>query len=290
MNEVARRMSRRAVMGLAGAIPALCNKTDSLEDFGRFPSSAGSEGKQIYRIGQGPPVLFLHELPGLIPEAVDFARRLSGCGFTVYLPLLFGRAGRSSLIGTLLRTPCRGEEFECFSDTSLGTIVQWTARLTKAISDHHQRGIAVIGNCLTGAVPLALMANQEAQTLLRACVVAQPALPMGPFGAPHGRARMALGLTEDMLSRAAQSGVPVLALRITSDSLVPEECMLGLAARFRGRPFEYVRIEPDPHCPHRSHGGHTHASLTLAYCDNPASHGRQAFDKVTAFLKKHLGD
>ena len=46
---------------------------------------------EVFRGGSGPAVLVLHEIPGLHPGVIDFARRLISAGYTVYLPSLFGR-------------------------------------------------------------------------------------------------------------------------------------------------------------------------------------------------------
>jgi dienelactone hydrolase len=45
----------------------------------------------VYRAGSGPAVIVIHELPGIHPGMVEFARRLIGEGYTVWLPSLFGR-------------------------------------------------------------------------------------------------------------------------------------------------------------------------------------------------------
>ena len=54
------------------------------------------EGKRrtVYRGGDGPPVIVIHEIPGITPEVADFGRRVIGAGMTAYLPSLFGTPGR----------------------------------------------------------------------------------------------------------------------------------------------------------------------------------------------------
>ena len=46
----------------------------------------------VYRDGDGPPVLLLHELFGLSEDALRFARELAGAGFSVWLPVFAGPA------------------------------------------------------------------------------------------------------------------------------------------------------------------------------------------------------
>ncbi|MGQ9869258.1 hypothetical protein [Leptodesmis sp.] len=39
----------------------------------------------------------MHELPGMIPQCVDLGRAIARAGFTVFLPLLFGKPNQSHL-------------------------------------------------------------------------------------------------------------------------------------------------------------------------------------------------
>jgi hypothetical protein len=50
------------------------------------------------------PVLVLHEYDHLSIACLHFAMRLSSAGFTVYVPLLFGKADGKVGLGTTLRT------------------------------------------------------------------------------------------------------------------------------------------------------------------------------------------
>jgi dienelactone hydrolase len=51
-------------------------------------------------------VIVIHEIPGIHPGMVTFAQRLLGAGYTVYLPSLFGRPGRSAGTGAVLGRSC----------------------------------------------------------------------------------------------------------------------------------------------------------------------------------------
>ncbi|MDJ0719934.1 MAG: hypothetical protein QNJ54_37900 [Prochloraceae cyanobacterium] len=53
--------------------------------FGKEPLTK----RTVYKKGNGPGVILMHELPGMIPECVDLARRLADANFTVYLPQAF---------------------------------------------------------------------------------------------------------------------------------------------------------------------------------------------------------
>lgn len=256
------------------------------------------QGRRVFKIaGSGPPVLFLHELPGLITEAFELARRLNdhGNGYTVYLPLFFGQPEQKGFftdISTeLFRTPCWSQDFHCFSDHSLGKAVDWAAAYCVEIDRlHNHAGLAVIGNCLTGGFPVALAARPAVAKVLRCAVASQPALPMGPFGAPLSTAgKAALGLTTDELNAAIASKIPFLALRFDNDKLVPSDRLDGLERAFKEKHgnFDYYRVPHDAHCS-TSHSGHNHAVLTLGYCPDPKSGGRLAYLRLKAFLDKYL--
>src|SRR5664280_235460 len=60
-------------------------------DFESFDFTHDRRTYAVFRAGSGPAVLVLHEIPGLHPGVIDFARRLIAAGYTVYLPSLFGR-------------------------------------------------------------------------------------------------------------------------------------------------------------------------------------------------------
>jgi dienelactone hydrolase len=53
----------------------------------------------VYRAGVGPAVIVIHEIPGIHPGMLAFARRLLEAGYTVYLPSLFGRPGQPASTG-----------------------------------------------------------------------------------------------------------------------------------------------------------------------------------------------
>lgn len=277
------KWSRRGLLGLGGCIAWSA------------PEPAKTmQGKPVFVFGTGPAVLFLHEIQGLQKEALDFGRRLSTepGGFRVYMPLLFGRAEDGGTLRALLRTACWGRQFDCSSNTSLGTITSWAAGLVAEIdAENGGRGVAVIGNCLTGAVPLALLANPSARAHVRCCVVAQPALPLGLFGTPRSETgKRAMGLTEDELREASAARKPVLAMRMEHDPVVPEVRMTELRDRFPREYFEYCPVKQDAECHHhRRHTiGHRHASLTDAFCDEPGSHGLAAYRRVVGFLDRHM--
>ncbi len=295
--------TRRELVSMLLAAPLLAHHKDGdiMEGFDRTPFCSAKMVHDVYRIGAGPAVLLLHELPGLMPEDITLARRLS-CLYTVYLPLLFGKPGdghsflRDSVSRVFLRTPCWGSEFNCAAASNIGGIVPWMAALALHISaQSHGRGLAVIGNCLTGSIPLALMADDAVRPQLRCAVLSQPALPLGawPFGKPLTQAgKVALGLTSDQLRKAANAGVPTLAFRFVDDPVVPKERMEALTALFPkdSRKFEFYPVYPDLSCRHWTGATptHHHAVLTAGNCEDSGSNGQRAYQRLLDFLAANL--
>ena len=66
----------------------------TLTRYSRFDFTAGPWTRPVFRRGDGPAVIVIHEIPGLHPQVVAFADRLVEAGMTVFLPSLFGTPGR----------------------------------------------------------------------------------------------------------------------------------------------------------------------------------------------------
>ena len=72
---------------------------DALAGYERFDFTdpAGRWTRPVYRRGAGPAVIVIHEMPGLHPLVIRFADRITAAGMSVYLPVLFGEAGRPTM-------------------------------------------------------------------------------------------------------------------------------------------------------------------------------------------------
>jgi Dienelactone hydrolase family len=93
--------------------------TPEVPGFDRAPFTHGGRTHQMYRGGAGPAVVVIHEIPGVHPGMVSFARRLVEGGYTVYLPSLFGRPGQPASTGAVLRSilrVCVSREFAILAD------------------------------------------------------------------------------------------------------------------------------------------------------------------------------
>ena len=66
---------------------------DQLPDFDTFTFTHADRERTVYRKGEGPAVLVMHEVPGISAEVLRFARRVADAGFTVFMPHLFGPVG-----------------------------------------------------------------------------------------------------------------------------------------------------------------------------------------------------
>ena len=230
--------------------------------------------KPVYKhkLGKGPGVLLIHELPGLTPECLVLANRLVERGeFSVYVPLLFGAAGETATKLNTVRVIFDGD-YAVSGKGKSSKITNWLRGLANKIAaETPGRGIGVIGNCLSGGFPIALLTEK--------CVVApvccQASLPL--YGNDAG-----LGLSKAELDAALKrTEVPIHAYRFRNDTISKHARWQAMKdtfgeARFRG-------MELDATHP----GGHhkDHAVLTASYSDCPGTQTRAVFDEVLAFLK-----
>lgn len=193
----------------------------------------------VYCLDDGrsnPPVILLHELTGLTPGTLAYAEELSE-HFTVYVPLLFGAKGRFSpasglwayWFGGLLDFFPHGE----WGLPSHGSqpIIQWLRGLVSNVIARHQgQRIGIIGNCMTGSLPLALLDAPD----VAAVVVAQPALPMR-FWLVSDEDRASLGLSPEDLDIARRSSAAIYGLRFETDCMADRTKHLTLRRAFGER-------------------------------------------------------
>jgi dienelactone hydrolase len=208
-------------------------------DFRAFDFTHDRRTYEVFRGGAGPAVLVLHEIPGLDPDVIDFARRLIAAGYSVYLPSLYGRpaaaANGREIVRSILQV-CVAREFTKLADRT-SPVVGWLRAL--AVSAYREcggPGVGVVGMCLTGGFALATALEPS----VVASVMSQPALPV-PIGK---RGRAALGLDpEDLSTIAARAddGLRVLGLRFTNDRGCPPERFETLRAAL-GTSFEGIEI------------------------------------------------
>jgi len=183
-----------------------------------------------------PPVILLHELTGLSPGTLAYAEELSK-DFTVYIPLLFGEKGKFSLTSGLWAYWFRGM-VEFFPGGEWGIpsqgsapVVNWLRVVVQKIGERHAgHRIGIIGNCMTGPLPVALLDNPQ----VGAAVVAQPALPMR-FWHYTDEDKRSLGLSSDDLQRAKASTAKIYGLRFETDCIADRAKLQTLHDQFGDR-------------------------------------------------------
>ena len=130
-----------------------------------------------YRRGTGPGVIVIHEIPGITPEVVAFAEDVVATGFTVVMPVLFGRPGAPMNLATVARSlgqVCVSREFTLLATGETTLVAGWLRSLAREL--HEERGgpgVGAVGMCFTGGYALAMMVDPA----LAAPVVAQPSTP-----------------------------------------------------------------------------------------------------------------
>src|SRR5665213_3303401 len=105
----------------------------SLEGFRQDSFVATSKKTHdVYRIGSGPAVLVIHEIPGLTPLVAAFGRKVAEKGLTAVLPDLFGTPGRapvaSYLVSSMVRA-CISREFTLLATNKTSPAVRYLREL-----------------------------------------------------------------------------------------------------------------------------------------------------------------
>jgi dienelactone hydrolase len=201
-------------------------------EFQAFDFTHGRRTYEVFRGGSGPAILVLHEIPGLHPGVIDFARRLIAAGYTVYLPSLFGRPaapanGRES-VRSILRV-CVAREFTKLADRT-SPVVGWLLALAaSAYRECGGPGVGVVGMCFTGGFALATAHEPS----VVASVMSQPAMP-APIG-QRGRAALGLdGADLCTITERVNDDLRVLGLRFTNDRGLPAGALRDPASDARG--------------------------------------------------------
>lgn len=222
-----------------------CFDTEQLE----FRDEVSGISHQVYCMGKdkSPPLLLLHEITGVSPATLEYAETLSS-DFTVYVPHLVGPFNWSHSFLGAERAFVRGWFESTFSGEWSGLengnskVAAWLRHLTAQISTYHEGlPISVIGNCLTGTLPLTLFANPGVN--IHAVVIAQPALPRS-FANLHisSEDRKHIGVASQDIENAKTSGVRIYGIRFEYDETSPSEKFERLRCEFKDR---FINAEID---------------------------------------------
>ncbi|MEM6634349.1 MAG: dienelactone hydrolase family protein [Pseudomonadota bacterium] len=204
----------------------------------RHGHGRGEMTRNVFVTGGGPPVVLLHELPGIHGQFFSLVDLLVRNGMSVWVPHFFGRMGQRQTNRQMLTNRCVLKEFAGLSTRKLGPAAHWTREMIKEVrarSGYDE--VAVIGMCLTGGFALAMMA-EEGVVAGAAC---QPSLPILPCAA--------FGMSKDEIN-AARTGMAAkghaMALRASNDSIVPARRLRRIKEAF-GEHVVVVSLGPTGH-------------------------------------------
>jgi dienelactone hydrolase len=256
---------------------------DVLEGFRKEPFSFKAVQHDIYRLGAGPAVIVVSEVPGMTPRVLAFARRVAERHFTVVLPHLFGTPGREPSAGYIARTMihlCVSKEFSGLAMGRSAPIIDWLRALARS---EHERcggpGVGVVGMCYTGGFGLAMAVDD---TVL-APVLSQPSLPF-PINSDR---KSDIQVSEsDWAKIEARQELCVLGLRFTGDRAVPAERFEMLKRRLGDR-FMAVDLDSSAGNPF-GHPKMAHSVLTEHLQDEEDAPTRAALEQVLRFLTERL--
>jgi dienelactone hydrolase len=261
-------------------------------DFTRFTFQHNGASYPVYRGGDGPGVVIIHELPGMLFETVAFARRLRDAGFSVYMPLFFGPAGRrfsgpaTALYSIRL---CISREFSLFKREQTSPIVEWLRALCRrAHGDCGGPGVGAVGMCLTGGFAIPLLVEPA----MLAPVLSQPSIPACLFGGGEKQNLCARSLDCDpeeleiAKRRVVAEGLKIPAFKFSHDRLCPDARFERLREEF-GDAFVPFVIDSGPENPH-GYSPASHAVFTAHYSHRRGTPTRAAFDRLLAFFQERL--
>jgi dienelactone hydrolase len=235
-----------------------------------FPAPNSSEAQKfrtltVFWLGSGPGVVLMHELPGLTDFVVDFGRQIAGQGYSVFMPVMFGKPfpnGSERLVNEL--GICLNREFSLFAKNKSSPITDWLSALCREVHGRcGGRGIGAIGLCLSGGFALSLMVDKS----VLAPVASEPSLPLCLLRGLAKDSQAALGLSPDELKQAKERSqsekIPVIGLRFKNDWICPSLRFDTLRREFSDN---FIKIEL-PSQPGNPYGipGTAHSVLTEDY-------------------------
>jgi dienelactone hydrolase len=256
------------------------------EDFERHEVTIDGVTKPVWRSGNGPGVVIMHEVPGITPRVARFARIVRDRGFTVFLPEMFGVVDKPVSGGYAVSSMvhcCVSQEFHVLATGGSSPITDWLRKLCRQVHEElGGPGVGALGMCMTGNFALALMIDSSVQ----APVLSQPSLPF-PFG--KARSRGVHASAEELAvikKRVREEGLKVLGLRFTADPICTRARFETLR-RELGEGFEGIEIDSGPDNPWGIKRV-AHSVLTEELVDDDGHPTKQALDRVLGFFEERL--
>jgi dienelactone hydrolase len=258
---------------------------DVLGDFDKEQFTAQGKTRDIYRLGSGPAVIVIAEMPGITPNVIAFARKVAALGCTAVLPHLFGVPGAPLSVSIALRSlgpACVSREFSVWALKKTSPVTVWLRALA---AREHERcggpGVGAVGMCFTGGFALAMMVDDT----VVAPVLSQPSLPF-PISKRH---KADIGISDSDLAKVktrVAHGACVMGLRFSHDPFC-FEARFETLRRELGDGFIAVELDSSPGNPH-GHPKSAHSVLTEHLDDRAGTPTRAALDKVLAFFTERL--
>lgn len=254
---------------------------EDLADFDKRSITLLGRSKDVYVMGSGPAVLVMSEMPGIYQLVADFARRVSDAGFTVYMPHMFGTAGRpvsgGYVLGSVARA-CISREFKAFAAHKSSPIVDWLRALARLAHDEcGGKGVGAIGMCFTGNFSLNLMLEPA----VLAPVLSQPSLPLANKAGMH----IAPDELAAVKQRLEDEDLTVLAYRFEGDPMCPAQRFAAYEEALGDRFVS--RVLPDS-AARQGTGMAPHSVVTLHLVDEEGEPTRQALDEIISFYRARL--
>lgn len=262
---------------------------DALTDFERTTFTHDGTTRDVFRLGSGPAVIVIAEMPGITPKVAEFARRVVGIGCTAVLPHLFGEPGRDPAPGgrpdlrytvSSMVPACVSKEFTVWATGKTSPVITWLRALAR---DEHERcggpGVGAIGMCFTGGFALAMATDER----LLAPVLSQPSMPLALT--PSRKASIDIS-PEDLavVKQRCAAGLEVIGMRFTSDRLVPSERFRFLE-RELGDSFRAIELDDDAAAESKFP---PHSVVTEHLVDEPGQPTRAALDEVLELFRSRL--
>ena len=260
---------------------------DDLADFTRFDFAASGRERPVYRKGEGPAVIVMHEVPGISAEVLRFARKVVDAGFTVFMPHLFGVLGKHSNELSRVRELaklCISREWHVLAENRSSPITDWLRALARRVHEEiGGNGVGAVGMCVTGNFALTLTLEEA----VIAPVMAHPSFPLPLTRRKAAALHVTPATLENARRRIRDEGMSVLGVRFTSDVLFCREARFETLRRELGQGFEGIEV---PGRSSKLHAEPPHSVLTAGLVDKEGEPTREAVDRVVGFLRERLLD
>ncbi len=255
---------------------------DPLDDFESRGMTFLDKERRVFVAGKGPAVIVMTEMPGISPEVARFARRVRDAGFTVFMPDLFGDAGRVPSVGyavPVMLKGCVSREFRALRANVTAPLTLWLRALAADVFPTcGGKGVGAIGMCFTGNFALSMMLEPA----VVAPVLCQPSLPIGRKGGVHSSPEDLRAIKE----RLDRDDLTVLGYRFEGDAFCKKERFDAYERALGDR--VKLRTLPDAAANPASHMKNPHSVVTQHLIDEVGQPTRAALDEILGFFKDRL--